>query len=139
MSNRTAESYTAVIEYIEKNVFQLKPASLMTDWELGMRKALKICYPNTVLRGCWFHYCSNIKKKLLKLGLDCVLKSCVDAKMIAKEFMSLPLLPKEHFEAGLNHIKSTIRQCQLSPAFRTFLTYFNFWVNQVSVIFQSMY
>lgn len=132
MSNRTAESYQAVIEYIEKNVFKLEPASLMTDWELGMRKALKTCYPNSILRGCWFHYCSSLKKKLLNLGLNGVLKSCADAKMIVQQFMSLPLLPKEHFGAGLNHIKSIIQQCQLSPTFRTFLTYFNFWVNQVN-------
>lgn len=131
MSNKTAESYQAVFEYIEKNLFQLEPASLMTDWELGMRKALKICYPNSILRGCWYHYCASLRKKLLNLGLDGVLKTCVDAKMITQQFMSLPLLPKEYFNEGLNHIKNMIRQSQLFSTFRPFLKYFIFWENQV--------
>lgn len=135
MSKRTAESYQAVFEYIEQNVFQLEPASLMTDWELGMRKALKICYPGSILRGCWFHFCSSLRKKFLNLGLYSILKSCNNAKMIAQQFMSLPLLPKENFEEGLKHIKNVIQQFQLTSTFRTFLTYFNFWVNQVNLCY----
>lgn len=133
MSNRTAESYRAVIEYIEKNVFQLQPASLMTDWEAGMRKALRICYPNSILRGCWFHYCSSLKRKLANLGLNGLLKSCSNAKIVAHLFMSLPLLPKEHFEAGVDYFKQCIRGCGLMPSFRNFLTYFNFWINMVNI------
>lgn len=134
MSNRTTECYQAVIEYIEENIFQLEPASLMTDWELGMRKALKICYPKSLLRGCWFHYCSSLRKKFIKLGLNHLLKNNERAKMISQQFMSLPLLPKEHFQAGLNHIKQLIPGYQLLPAFRNFLSYFNFWVRQVSYV-----
>lgn len=131
MSNRTAESYQAVIEYIEKNVFQLEPASIMTDWEMGMRKALRLCYPHCILRGCWFHYCQSLRKKFIKLGLASLLKMDDFAKKISQQFMSLPLLPKEHFEAGLNYIKRLIPGYQLLASFRQFLSYFNFWVRQV--------
>lgn len=131
MSNRTAESYLAVFEYIEKNVFQLEPASLMTDWELGMRKALSLCYPRCILRGCWFHYCKSLRKKFIKLGLASLLKADDFAKKISQQFMSLPLLPKEHFEAGLSYIKLSIPGYQLSASFRNFLAHFNFWIRQV--------
>lgn len=134
MSNRTAESYKAVIEYIEENIFQLEPTSLMTDWELGMRKALKLCYPNCILRGCWFHYCSSLRKKCIKLGLDGLLKTNDYAKKISLQFMSLALLPKQHFETGLNHIKRLIPGYNLTPVFRSFLSYFTFWVRQVRVM-----
>lgn len=131
MSNRTAESYQAVIKYIEENIFQLEPASLMTEWELGMRKALKICYPGCILRGCWYHYCSSLRKKCIKHGLDCLLKTNESAKRISQQFMSLTLLPKEHFQTGLNYIKRLSPDYQLSVAFRSFLSYLNFWVRQV--------
>lgn len=131
MSNRTAESYKAVMEYIEENVFQLEPAFLMTDWEQGLRKALKICYPQSVLRGCWFHYCFSLRKKCIKLGLDSILKMNEQAKKISQRFMSLPLLPKEHFNTGLNYIKRLIPNYHLSAVFRNFLSYFSFWVRQV--------
>lgn len=131
MSNRTADSYKAVIEYIEDNIFHLEPASLMTDWEQGMRKALKICYPNCILRGCWFHYCSSLRKKCIKLGLDGLLKADEYTKKISHLFMSLPLLPKHNFQQGLNYIKRLIPGYQLTAAFRNFLSYFNFWVRQV--------
>lgn len=141
MSNRTTETYKAVIEYIEENVFRLEPASLMTDWELGMRNALKICYPHSVLRGCWFHYCNSLRKKFIALGLNDLLKADECAKNISRHFMSLPLLPREHFQTGLNYIKRLLPGYQLSAAFRNFLAYFNFWVRQVGryTCYQTLY
>lgn len=105
MSSRKTESYEAVFKYIEDNVFKLEPSGLMTDWEAGMRKALRICFPNADLRGCWFHYCQAIRKKFAKLGLHYTLVSSMDARMVKQAIMALPLLPPEKFEEGYDHIK----------------------------------
>lgn len=96
-----------------------------------MRKAIKECYPKTVLRGCWYHYCAAIRKKCIKLGLHFVLKTNAYAKMILQQVMSLPLLPSECFDEGLAHIKRAVIQCSLSKTFAKFFKYFVFWIQEV--------
>lgn len=135
MSNKSAECYTAAFNFIEKSIFKLEPANIMTDWELGMRSAIRKCYPKATLRGCWFHYCSAIRKKLLKLGLHFDLKISADARMIKKMIMSLPLLPSEKFAEGYEYILQLAKECQLLNTFKHFFSYFqSYWVAQVFLV-----
>lgn len=66
MTNKTAECYTAVFNFIKNNIFDLKPAIIMTDWETGLRCAIRTCFPNSTLKGCWYHYCAALRKKVDK-------------------------------------------------------------------------
>lgn len=104
---------------------------MITDFEAGMRKAIREYFPNIILRGCWYHYCAAVRKKCIKLGLHYVLKTNAYAKMILKQVMSLPLLPFECFDEGLAHIKRVVSQCGLSKTFARFFIYFVFWIEEV--------
>ena len=42
---------------------------LMLDYESALRNALKICFPNCIILGCYFHYLQCIVKKIKELGL----------------------------------------------------------------------
>lgn len=136
MSNRKAQSYEAVFNFIENRIFKLKPKGLMTDWEAGMRNALRKCYPEATLRGCWYHFCAAIRKKCLVIGLHSILKCNADARLIKKLITSLPLLPPENFEEGYAHIKNMANEFDLSSEFETLFSYFeNYWINQVLSFF----
>lgn len=133
MTRKTTECYAAVLEFIENRVFQLKPSEIITDFEEGMRIAIRNQYPNTILRGCWFHYCAAIRKKCLKLGLHSLLKSNDDAKIIKKELMSIPLLPIESIEEGYLLVRNKARQCGLFEKFENLFSYYeNYWLVQVN-------
>lgn len=132
MSSRKAECYAAVFNFIDEKIFKLEPSSIMTDWEAGMRKALRSCYPNAMLRGCWYHYCAAIRKKCLTLGLHGTLQSCANARFIKQQIMSLPLLPTEHFECGYAYIKSMAKNMNLTSTFEPLFEYFDrYWIGQV--------
>lgn len=136
MSNRKTKTYKAVFEYIEKNVFKLKPTEIITDWEAGMRNALRFCYPSAILRGCWYHYCAAIRKKFLKLGLHFLLVSDYNARFIKQQIMSLPLLPPENFETGYAHIKNMAKEFDFYEKLIPFFTYFDdYWLKQVHLCF----
>lgn len=104
MSKRSKECYSAVFDYIEDNIFKLEPDEFITDFECGMRSAINKCYPNAVLRGCWFHYCQSIRKNMLRFGLYSLLKTNYRARFIKKAIMSLPLLPADKFQEGLAYL-----------------------------------
>lgn len=109
----------------------------MTDWEAAMRKGLRMCYPGAILKGCWFHHSGSLRKKLLELGLNSILKSNANAKLIKYRMMSLPLLPPEKFDEGYAYIKSRAEALNLSTQFAQFFSYYErFWVNEVSFFYQ---
>lgn len=132
MSNRTTESYKAVFDFIESRIFKLEPTGLMTDWEAGMRNALRVCYPEAILRGCWYHFCAAIRKKCLMLGLHSILKYEADARLIKFQITSLPLLPPESFEEGYEYIKNMAKDFDLFSTFQALFSYFEgYWIGQV--------
>lgn len=135
MSHKSAECYTAVFKFVEDKIFKFEPTVIMTDWETGLRCALRNYFSGVTLKGCWFHYCSALRKNMIKLGLFRELKKNANARMIKKMLMSLPLLPTEMFKQGYSHIKKITRNCGLSKKFKRFFTYFNnYWNVQVCLL-----
>lgn len=132
MTRKTAKSYLAVFEYIERNLFALGPKEFMTDFEDGMRLAIKKHWPNVVIRGCWFHLCRAIDNKTRALGMVKMLKSHQDARMLKKQLMSLPLLPADQIIEGYKAIKKMAKQCKMLKKLKSLFIYFeNYWLKQV--------
>lgn len=132
MTRRTTECYTALFQFIEKKIFKMEPAEIITDFEGGIRKAIKKCYKRTTLRGCWYHFCAALRKKCYKLGLHSILKSNFDAEKLYQQLMSLPLLPAENFIEGYSYIKKRARENGLWTDFKSFFNYFNsYWLAEV--------
>lgn len=132
MTRKTTECYVDVFQYIEKTLFKLSPTEFMTDFEGGQRKALKMVYPNAVLRGCWFHYCACIRKKAMKLKLKPLLDDNSGATEVYKKIMNLPLLPSRYIERGYLHIKQRAKTLNLHKEFKKFFEYFEeFWLAEV--------
>lgn len=132
MTKKTTSCYTAVFKFIEKVIFPLDAAEFMTDFERGLRKALANVYPNVRIRGCWFHFCSALRKKSRALGMNTLFTQRPNAKMIIKMLMSLPLLPPENFQEGYNQIKNLSHELELSDKFDQFFHYFeSYWIAQV--------
>lgn len=132
MSNRTSACYQAVFKYIQKNVFKLQPNEIITDFETGMRHAIRAQFPNVRLRGCWYHYCAAIRKRLLLYKLGKFIKSDNRAFDIKRQIMNLPLLPADRFIEGYQQIKNLIEGYGWTKDFKEFLTYFDrYWIAQV--------
>lgn len=132
MSRKSAASYKAVFEYIE-NLFELKPNIIMTDFEKGLRKSVKIVYPNVHLKGCWFHYCSAVRGKYCEFGMRSIVFYNSEAKFFKNKLMNLPLLPPNEIVQAFNLIKRNIQESQLAETFKNLLVYFeNYWLVEVS-------
>lgn len=122
-------------------MFQLKPKQFMTDFESGLRKALKEVYPKAVLYGCWFHYRKCILRKIKLYGISKLwIKNArnknpeiaLKARRIYKMFGILPLLPKEYFTAGYQHARNRAVEFSLNSTFASFFAYFErTWVVEV--------
>lgn len=132
MTNKTSTCYQSVFKFIEKNVLKLEPDEIITDFERGLRHAIREYFPKTRLRGCWYHYCAALRKRLLKqLGYK-LFKSNQQATILKKQLMCLPLLPTGHFNDGYQHIKRKAAEWGLANNFEKFFKYFEkYWFAEV--------
>lgn len=129
-TKKSALSYRSIFEYIEQNLYHLEPSEIITDFEAGLRNALNTVYPNTVLRGCWFHYCAAIRKKNNELGLRTLIRSNSDAKFVEKSIMSLPLLSPKDILVGFEYIKNSV-QGELLEHLKPLLSYVDsYWLKK---------
>lgn len=132
MTRNTTKAYKLVIQYIEDNIFKLRPAKFITDFEAPMRKAIKECYPGVELHGCWYHYCAAIRRKVVSLGLYDLVKNDWNARSIYRKLKSWPLLPSNRTIEGFKIIEEETRNFGLHKDFKAFFTYFKgFWLQLV--------
>lgn len=130
MTRKTAICYTTLFKFIENKIVNLEPTEFMTDFEDGMRKAIKLVYPNSILRGCWFHYIRAITRNCLKLGMGKFLFH--NAEVVKKQIMSLPLLPTDNIKEAYGVIKELAHEMGVFERFKKFFEYFEgYWLKQV--------
>lgn len=132
MSNKSTSAYEAIFNYIEIEVFEMKPMAFMTDFEAGMRKAIKKCYPDAKLYGCWYHFCAAVRRKMTSNRLRKLIDGNRVAMGIYCKLLRLPLLPPDHIEEGYKLIVKEARAKRLCSDFSKLFTYFeNYWLAMV--------
>lgn len=138
MTKKSADCYKAVFEFIEQNIFELEPCTIITDFEGGLTVAINQTYPQATLLRCWYHYCCAISRRLKNEGLNTIVKINPDARLIKNTLLNLPLLPAENFVDGYNFVKKVMRKRDLSMEFKSFFKYFDsYWLQEV--FFLSVY
>lgn len=132
MTRKTEVCYQHIFMYIEGNVFSLRCFSMMTDFELAMRNALKSVYPDVIFFTCWFHLVQAVKKFASKLNLLVkLLKQNEEALKIYKKMLALPLLPANHI-ADVFHKLKTVALSKFNKQFRSFFAYYERqWIQKV--------
>lgn len=132
MSNKCTEAYEAIFNYIENELFAMDPASFMADFEAGIRKAIKKCYPSAKLFGCWYHFSAAVRRRMTKNGLRKLIKDNPEALAVYLKLLRLPLLPPNCIVEGYNLIVKEARSKKLYSKFQNLFSYFEkFWMSMV--------
>lgn len=102
MTHRRQSSYFKLFSMIKSQLAKWNPIKVHSDFEMASMNALKMLFPNIVLKGCYFHWCKNINKKADKLGHSKVYAE----KRIIGLTKALALLPSQHIMEGWQFIKA---------------------------------
>lgn len=136
MESRCTKSYTQVFQYIEKNLLNLKPVTIHTDYEASLLKALRNVYPAAKLVGCWFHYCQAIRRRLGRnkgRNFFVDLKKNSNAYKIFRKLLDLPLLPAKNIAKGFSIIQDEVKEKNLGNFFNHIYAYFkSYWIPKVT-------
>jgi hypothetical protein len=75
MKNKTELSYIITFEnlkliFFENNIkIDFNKIYFICDFEIALRNAIKYCFPDNIIIGCYFHYVKAIVNKFKELGL----------------------------------------------------------------------
>lgn len=124
MTKKTTEAYLDVFDFIEQ-FFKLEPAVSMTDFEDGMRIAIRIRWPNCDLRGCEFHYKYAINRRCkADTNLKFLLENNANARKIKNMLHSIPLLPKNRILEGYKAVKLWAKNRKLHVKMADLFSYY---------------
>ncbi|RNA00081.1 hypothetical protein BpHYR1_014867 [Brachionus plicatilis] len=56
------------------------------------------------IKGCWFHFCQAVKRKLFSFGLKARYNNNWDFRFWVRRFLILPLIPLDHLESAFEII-----------------------------------
>lgn len=142
MSRKTKSAYLAVFKYIEENIFLMAPTKLMTDFENGMRSALKTVYPSAELSGCWFHMLQAIRRKCktFKNFYKNLKMSSSKVTALYKKILLLPLLPAAKIVEAYYLLKIEADVNMVCDLFEPLFKYFkSHWLNKEKPEYFSVY
>ena len=93
----------------------------MADYELSLQQAIRQTFSDKVIiKGCWFHFCQAILRRIEFLGLKNLYLNDSDFRFWVKQFMALALIPIEKLQSGIDIIITN----QLSAKQIDFVKYF---------------
>lgn len=110
----------------------------MLDYEKGLRKSLRKCFPQTNLKGCWFHYCQAIRRKI-STKFKSIMTSVRSNKAFAllyHKILAIPLLPAYGILDVFGSIKHEMKLHDKDGNVDKFLQYFEKeWLQKVIILF----
>ncbi|XP_066585189.1 uncharacterized protein [Prorops nasuta] len=149
MSRKTEQHYIEVFKFLKESVLKdFNVNSFMTDFELGLRNAIKVVYSNCKLKSCFFHYVHDVRKYANKLRLFRALEIQkieirIKGIFLLRKMQNLPLLPASSIEIGYAIIKENLnanKELLAIPQFRKLFVYINnFWLKKIGVHTLSVY
>ena len=139
LPSKTAAVYQECLEELDrvlarKGLF-LNPRKVLLDYELAAHRAWLQMRPNIEMKGCLFHFCQTIWRKLQTLGLSVAYKDDMQFQQWERMILALPLLPiGDVHDTWLEIIGDA--PMQQYPAVEEFVDYItNYWIDEESATF----
>ena len=107
MSRRRKRDYLAVFRSLLHLLPSTSVQKCVADIEKGLWNALRQLFPGMPIKGCVFHWCQAIFRKIQKSGLAVSYSSKGSAYTFPLKLMALPFLPREHIPLAFNKLKDT--------------------------------
>ncbi|CAM4847238.1 unnamed protein product, partial [Rotaria magnacalcarata] len=133
-SNRRHESYEAVFRCLKKMAihmgYELKPSTIVCDFERAFINPVVKELPNTAVTGCWFHFAQSCYRNIQKLGLMNLYDNDTDSRDLLRSFMGLALLPIDRIQEAFQILKLHAAASPHSKELKCFVSYFKSeWLN----------
>lgn len=111
LPNKTLDTYNRMFAELA-NILQLQeqPDDIMMDFEIAAMNAAAVNFPGVNMKGCFYHFCSNLWKRIQKEGLQERYQNDENFANTLRMLAALAFVPPqdviESFEELSNHINN---------------------------------
>ena len=135
MSGKRSCDYAAVLgelkNLLEADGHQIKLNNVLIDFEASIWRGIEQVFGDSVkIRGCWFHYCQSIYRKIKKEKLENDFLRKNKVYYLGKELMCLALLEHEYAAEIFEHMKQVYhREIAADQGIENLFLYFErYWI-----------
>lgn len=105
LGDKTQATYQLAFNFLASKI-TTHPRSILVDFEKGAINALKIAFPNTRIKGCYFHLTQSLWRKTATLGLSKNYKRNSDFAKAFGYLKCLAFLKPEDVVPGFEFIRT---------------------------------
>ena len=108
MSSRRKEDYNDIFNEINNLVPINRVVRIVADFERAVWGSVKEIYPNVQMKGCFFHFCQSVMRRVQLIGLKPSYSNNEGINLLVRCLMALPLIPSAHIISTFNTLKLRI-------------------------------
>ena len=113
--------YDAFFAWLDLSI-ENKPLSFSIDFEMAIMNSVQNIWPETILKGCYFHFRQNLWRQIQQLGFVTDYNNDEEAKKFFRWFAVLAFVPLDDVIKAYDLL--LIMNKPLTAKFKTFVTYF---------------
>src|SRR5207245_9617522 len=95
LTNKALQTYDTVMEQLKVLISTAAPDGVLVDFEKAAITSFNKAYPGAQVRGCYFHLCQSILRKVNEVGMKVVYENNNEVRGFIRCLPSLAFVPPE--------------------------------------------
>ena len=113
----------------------LLPDLLTCDFERGLISSIRLKFPTTHIRGCYFHFCQAVYRKVQTLGLSQRYVNDESSRVCIRKLLALAFVPKVNIPQTFDILKANCPE-----ELRAIFDYYeDYWIKTVDLSLWNMH
>lgn len=121
LQTKNLPTYSKMFEILKHLLPSLAPQNVFVDFEKACIGAVNIAFPKAEVKGCYFHLCQSLVRKVDDVGLRTDFDSDIDVKLRLKSLAALAFVPSSEVREVFDVLADSFPN---EDRFNEILTYF---------------
>ena len=124
LPNKTGHTYGRLMAEVDANMNGHAPTDFLFDFEQAAFNAARNTFPGVEVKGCFFHLCQNIWKKIQQNGLAQLYEDDDDFALLMRSISALAFVPEVDVPQAFYDLEQEIRNNYNNNGIDVVLDYF---------------
>lgn len=121
LQKKNMDTYNRMLTILKQLVPNIMPQKILLDFEKACMSAAQIAFTQAEVKGCYFHLCQSVIRKINSVGLKLVYESDIDMKLKLKSLPALSFVPLPDVRTVFDQLAATFPD---EDNYNEVLTYF---------------
>ena len=109
LPGKSRETYQRVFTLLKEKADELQlalsPSVVLSDFELAIIQAAQLSFPTADFKGCYYHYCQCLNRKIQQIGLHVAYREDPDLNRFVRRTAALAFVPQRYIRLAWQALK----------------------------------